>query len=265
MKSDGTTEDVLFEICPRETPIQATEPDSDWYDLDAHVDRVDGYFNSGGITDGYVEFKIELFDAAGVRVNPATFGTGGIEFRLPDNTDIWNAVTTIDPALVNPALVVADPEFPAYQTFIYRLRINHQAPNGSIAEVEASPSLEKANPCGVLRYKTNPPSPLADTSITMKFSAWHNLGFARYYYSLYRSTSDKDLIYSTNGDVGTTSATGEHTVPAPEKNITDLMGSCPMAAFSENLSVYHMAYNGWSRVGGNDRHYDRPFVLAPEE
>lgn len=257
-KADGTTEDGLFEICPRETPLQATEPDSDWYDLDAHVDRVDGYFNSGGITDGYVEFKIELFDSAGARVDPATFGTGGIKFKLPNNTDIWNAVTTIDPALVNPALLVADPEAPAYQTFIYRLRIDHRAPHGSIAEVEAGPSGTKANACGVLRYKAT------DTSITMKYSAWHTHGFARYYYSLYRSTSDKDLLYSTNGNVATSAAAGEHTVPAPQKNITNLMGSCPMAAFSENLSVYHMAYNGWSRVGGRDKHYDRPFVLAPE-
>ncbi len=251
--------DGLFEICPRETPIQGAEPDSDWYDLNVHVDRVDAYFNSSGITDGELEFKIELFNAAGARVDPATFGTGGIEFKMPNNTDIWNAVTTIDPTLVNPALLVPDPEDNTYQTLIYKLKINHQAPNGSIAEVEAHPSGEKANACGVLRYKAT------DTSITMKFSAWHNLyGFARYYYSLYRSTSDRDLQYAVNGDVGTTSAGGEHTVPAPEKNITDLMGSCPMAAFSENLSVYHMAYNGWSRVSGMDKHYDRPFVLAPE-
>jgi|GEM_PF-1122907 len=252
------TENALFEICPRETPLQASEPDSDWYDLDAHVDRVDAYYNSSAVTDGYVEFKIELFNAGGVRVNPATFGTGGIEFRLPNNTDIWNAVTTIDPALVNPALLVPDPEAPAFQTFIFRLRINHEAPNGSVAEVEAYPSGAKANACGVLRYTPT------DTSITMTYSAWHTHGFARYYYSLYRSTSDKDLLYSANGDVGTSSVTGQHSVPAPQKNITNLMGTCPMAAFSENLSVYHMAYNGWNRVGGMDKHYDRPFVLAPE-
>lgn len=252
------TEHGLFEICPRETPLQATEPDSDWYDLDAHVDRVDAYFNSSGITDGYVEFKIELFNAGGVRVNPATFGTGGIEFRLPNNTDIWNAVTTIDPALVNPTLLVPDPEAPAFQTFIFQLRINHESPSGSITEPQAHPSGATANTCGVLRYTPT------DTSITMTYSAWQSHRYAIYGYSLYRSTSDKDLLYSTSGQVGGTSATGEHTVPAPQKNITDLMGSCPMAAFSENLHIYHMAFNGWSRVGGRDKHYDRPFVLAPQ-
>jgi hypothetical protein len=31
--------------------------------------------------------------------------------------------------------------------------------------------------------------------------------------------------------------------------VTDLLGPCAEGAFSENLYVYHMNFNGWTRVG----------------
>lgn len=266
------TENGLYEICPRNTPLSGAEPDSDWYVINAYVDIMDGYYNSSSITDGYVEFKLELFKKTNPttvqRVDPATFGGSGIEFRIPDNTDIWNNVTTTDPALVNPALVVADPEAPAFQTFIFKLQINHQEVQGSIAEPITMPSGNTANPCGVLRYNpvpTAPGDPAADTHLTMKYSAWHPKGYAYYHFNICRSTSDSDVRYSTKGRAGTSSVTGEQTVPSPDNRISTLMGSCPMAAFSENMGIYHMAFSGWSRVGGMDKSFDRPFVLAPEE
>jgi hypothetical protein len=254
------TEIGVYEICPRKTPLSAVEPDSDWYVTNAYVDIMDGYYNSSSITDGYVEFKLELFKKMSAttvqRVDPATFG-GGIKIKIPSNIDIWNNVTTTDPALVNPALVVADPENPAFQTFILKLRINHEEVHGSIAEPKAMPSGNTANSCGVLRYNAT------DTYLEMKYSAWHPKGFAYYHYNICRSTSDSDVRYSTEGRVGTSSVTGEHTVPSPDNQITTLMGTCPMAAFSENMGIYHMAFSGWSRVGGMDKSFDRPFVLAP--
>ena len=154
------TQNGVFEIPPLNPPNKAAEPYAQWYVIDATVDLMNGYFDT--TTDvphgyGFVDFKLEIFDAAGNRVNPAT---KWIPFRIPSTEDVWGVITTADPATVNPALVCPEPD-PA-----------------------------------------DPTKP-------------------------------------------------------------DLLVACPAAAFSENLYIWNMAFNGWNRVGP-DASAVRAFALIPK-
>ena len=120
--------------------------------IDATVDLMNGYFDT--TTDvphgyGFADFKLEIFDAAGNRVNPAT---KGIPFRIPSTEDVWGVITTADPATVNPALVCPDPEDAAYQTFLFRLQVDNRQPTALIDEPTLQPSGNKTGPCGMTTF-----------------------------------------------------------------------------------------------------------------
>ncbi len=251
------TESNLFEIPPKDPPNLSTDPSAVWVVINAAVDLMNGYLDSRQVPDGYVEFKLELFDASGNRINPASFGTSGISFKLPSNNDIWNTVTTTDPAAVNPHLVVSDPEDPSFQTFIFRLVIDNRRPRAVIDEPYVSPSGRRTDSCGMLRYSPS------DGSVVMTYKARHPRRFAMYRFTLYRAAS---LLQKIEGHAGGMGPSGIFTVDPTHTGVSllaNLLGTCPAAAFSENLHVWNMAFNGWNRVGP-DASAVRAFALTPE-
>jgi hypothetical protein len=254
------SEKTLFEIPPQYPPNHATEPDADWYVNDATVDLMNGYFDTTDAAPGYVEFKLELFNSAGVRVNPPTVG-GGISIKLPSTEDVWGTLTTESAAVVNPALIVSDPEDAAFETFLFQLVIDNRTPTAIVEETSLSPSGTKVGICGVMNYAGT------DTSVNMPYQAKHPARFAQYRFWLVRAAA---TFYTSEGQVGDM-ATGNFSVPAPINSITNLrtitkpdgtVVLCPMVAFSENLYIWNMAFNGWSRVGP-DASAVRAFALAP--
>jgi len=48
---------------------------------------------------------------------------------------------------------------------------------------------------------------------------------------------------------------------APVATVTEILGTCPEAAFSENLYIWNMNFSGWWRVGP-DAEAVRGFALA---
>lgn len=255
------TENALFEIPPADPPNKAVEPFAQWYVIDAAVDLMNGYFDSVSSLpagSGDVEFKLELFDAAGIRVNPAALG---ILFRLPATEDVWEVITTADPATVNPALVAPDPEDPAFQTFIFRLQIDNRQPTALIDGPTISPSGNVTGPCGMTTFAAT------DKSATLPFQARHPRRFGIYSFTIYRGTVYLPAL-AMSGQVGDIGASGSFSVsaflkPDPMHLNPDLLDGCPAAAFSENLYIWNMAFNGWTRVGP-DASAVRAFALVPE-
>jgi hypothetical protein len=254
------TEDTLFEIPPG-NPLSPPQPIAMWVVHNATVDLINGYLDSTGISNGYVEFKLELFDAAGNRVDPATFMTSGIAFKLPGNNNVMGNIPLVDASTVNSALVQSDPEDPTFQAFIFRLQIDNRKPKAAIDEPHVNPSGNVAGPCGMLRYNpppTAPGDPPMDTSVTMTYQARHQRKFAQYRFRLYRG---KTHLHTEEGQAGDYGLSGSFTVAPGASQIVSLLGGCLEAAFSENLSVWNMAFNGWSRVGP-DASAVRAFALA---
>ncbi len=248
-------EDDLFEIPPETPPNAAADPTAAWVVINAGVDLMNGYLDTTKIADGFVDFKMELFDGSGSRVDPASFG-GGILFRLPANDDIWNNITTADPAAVNSDLLGPDPEAPAFQAFIFRLVIDNHKPVAVIDEPVVAPSGNSTDTCGMTRYEAT------DTYLTMPYQARHPERFALYRFWLYKAANNIHTIEGQAGDMG---ASGSFIVDPAHTGISlivNLMGGCPEAAFSENLHVWHMNFNGWHRVGP-DASAVRAFALTP--
>lgn len=243
-------ENSLFEIPPKDPPNKATEPDADWYVINVHTDLINGYLNSANEADGFVEFKVEIFDEDGTRINPATYG-GGIPFFIPDNNDIWNTVTMVDPATVNPDLVVDDPEDTSFKTFIFRLVIENRKANAFIEEPNVTPSGGLLGDCGFIRYQST------DTDVDLPFHARQHRMFAMYRFRVIRKTTEK---FKQKDQAGNMSS-----VFNPVVSLATLLAGCSdgEAAFSENLYVWHMAYNGWTRLSSLDASHVRAFALAP--
>jgi hypothetical protein len=242
------------------------EPDAEWVVYSPYVDLIAGFLDStqmrvgpaSTVAYGYVEFKIEIFKDTGARVDPATFPAGAISFKLPANDDVWNTITTVDPPLVNPDLLVPDPEAPAYQTFIFRLQIDNRAPTAVIYEPWLVPSGEKTGGCGMMHYHLASPVPTdppADTSVTITYRATHPRGFGMYRFWLYRGAA---LLRTEEGQ---TLTSGDLTFDPLASTLTNLLGPCPEAAFSENLYIWNMNFNGWWRVGP-DASAVRAFALV---
>jgi hypothetical protein len=252
---------TLFEIPPKDPPNASTDPYAAWYVIDATVDLMNAYLNTSGMTHGYVDFKVELFNSLGVRVDPATFGAGGIPFKLPSNTDVWNTVTTADAATVNPNLVVSDPEDPAFQVFMFRLQVDNRAPTANILAPTLSPSGSSAGPCGMIEFDA------ADTSATLPYEARHPMKYAMYRFRLFRAKAHLSAFMRV-GQVGDLGPSGEFAIvadlrPDPlDPSKPNLLNGCPAAAFSENLYIWNMAFNGWNRVGA-DANDVRAFALVP--
>ena len=229
------TEESLFEIPPNR---------SDWVVLNATVDLMNGYLDTTKIPNGFVDFKIELFNNDGIRIDPNSLG---IPFLLPANNDIMSTITTTAASAVNPDLVVNDPENSAYQTFMFRLVVDNSKPTASIEEPIINPSLDKE--CGMIQYSSK------KSTVTMPFTAKHPKGYAIYKFSF---TPNPQHISSK------TNYANIYDLLTPSLTVANLLTSDCVngGAFSENLYIWNMAFNGWSRVGP-DASATRAFALIP--
>jgi hypothetical protein len=100
----------------------------------------------------------------------------------------------------------------------------------------------------------------------LSYQARHPNKFAVYSFNVIRNASNVISITGQAGDMG---ATGEFKIyPLINKDeghpeLTYLLECCPDAAFSMNLYVWNMSFNGWERVG-KDASFVRAFALIPK-
>ena len=237
------SEGNLFEIPPSIPPL------GQWSIPDAVEDTTSGKFNTVAadgtpVMDGKVQIRVELFDASGAPVNILA---KGIRYFVPTSTDLSGTIHTVDASTLG--LVAGN-------TMVITLHVNNEPctaniPPPAIGGVVADPC------CGVLKYHQG-------DSLTLAWQASHPHDFATYTFGVVRGISG---VYSSSGGVSGGSFSVSRSVDhLLNDNLPSgcVPGGCPVAGFSENLSVAASATDGWSRQSQYDASFVRAFVLAPK-
>jgi hypothetical protein len=235
-KTVGTTS-PLYEIPP------AMPPQGKWSYPDAVSDLTNAILPSASYfpapASGLIELHVDLFDGGG---NPVDIGALGINYVVPTSIDFSGTIhtenATVDGLVSGSTLVL-----PLYvDNNVTSAAIDAPTLNGSPASDE----------CGVLEYGDE-----ASDSVTLGYHAHHPNGFATYGFALYRGVTEL-VPPSQSGAVGAGNFTATETAAT-------LLGSCSIAGYSENLTSWATAIDGWRRLSEYDRSAVRAFVLAPEE
>ena len=224
----------LYEIPPAMPPL------GKWVYPDAVTDLNNGTFPSVSFApppgSGLYELHVNLFDTGG---NPVDITTAGVHYVVPTSTDFSSTIFTENAA--GDGLVSGN-------TLILTLHIDNNPCTASIdaPTINGTPA---GDDCGVLDYSDS------SDSVAMTYHAHQPNGFATFAFTLYRGvnalTPPSQAGPIGGGDFSDTDSAGY------------LLGTCTIAGYSENLSVWAMAIDGWERLSNYDAHSVRAFVIAP--
>lgn len=240
-------ESALFEIPP------ALPPKGQWSTPDVVEDHTNARFPSVDLVPpaahGKYELKVDLFDAAGNRVNIDNVGGQQIQYFVPMNEDlaIPGTINTEDAAGLN---LVQDVDGSGKKSFVMTLHVDN-----NVCEAQIHPPMlnsAPANACGVLAY-----SQLADP-VSLPFKALHPNGFANYSFTVKRGVTLLPAL-SLTGVADPPGNFAQNTTVG-----TLLSANCPMAGLSEHLHVNAWATNGWGELSQYDAGDHAGFALAPE-
>lgn len=235
----------LYEIPP------ALPPQGQWSYPDLHEDLTSAKFPTADLAPptehGKYQLKIDLFDTGG---NLVDVNTLGISYRVPVNQDLSGPVVIETEDAAGLGLVV-DEDGDGKKSFLMTVHVDN---NHCTAEVQKPQLAGPANDCGVMEYD---PDSMSD-NVTMPYTAVHPNGFATYRFRLKRGIENLPSLTQTGQAVPPGSF-------SQSASVGELLGECPIAAFSEDLDVWAMATNGWGRLSGYDAGDHAAFVLAPEE
>ncbi|NTU52094.1 MAG: hypothetical protein HGA97_00020 [Chlorobiaceae bacterium] len=261
----------LFSIRPMEVPAGGIE----WSVVDEHEDLASAHFETDKLgkgdtfckraldAAGKFEIRLELFKSTGALVDwtaegidlqitnvPAPFGTNAvIAVSAPDSYRIKNS---------------------SNHTIAFRLvlRIDNNCCQASIDPVTGTGL--NVTPCGFIEYN-------AGASVTPGFKAYHPNGFATFNFNVVRGGSIAIPEASTNGKTSTLSVNTQDSPPSHAYtkpsvtasyratfSVSDLLGDCWRAAFSEALSVHTMATNGYGLLDYLDAYAHDAFALTPK-
>ena len=183
--------------------------------------------------------------------------------------------------------VIREPNTPTGKIVAFRV-VLHVDNNPCQSEInpikvtgDAPGTWETVGACGFIRYppQKTPASPPAQASIS--FRASHANNFARFLFTIVKGSagyvntvcapSDPGAIWTSLPLVNSTpvngfirDSTSTYTKQTP---VTGLVGACPdgTAAFGENLYVYALATDGWSRLYYLDSYATpKAFALQPK-
>ncbi len=238
----GTT-DNLFLIPPQNpamAPINAPETAAGWgYDTASVI------FDSKGMEDGLYEFKLELFDKNGNKINslPRNFfqvphyGTFAPSINAPDSLLILNSPT----------------EASAYHML---LRIDNQPCEADIYQINVDGVPAATNCCGFVKYQPG-------SNIEISFRAYHPYNFATFGFNVQKGTcNDAAQTGATNTSgmvIGSTFNGAVENYHRDNTSVytktftpTSLLGICApggKAAFAESLGVYTLTTDGNNYLG----------------
>src|SRR5690606_1992631 len=222
-----------------------------WSYQDAREDLTSSKFPTAVLAPaaehGKYQLKIDLFDASGNLVDADALG---ISYRVPVNQDLSSPVVieTEDAAALG---LVVDDDGDGKRSFLMTVHVDN---NLCTAQVHKPTLTAPANDCGVIEYD---PESTTDT-VTMPYTALHPNGFATYRFRLKRGVQDLPSLTQT----GQAIPPGNFSQSA---SVGELLGECPIAAFSEDLDVWAMATDGWGTLSQYNATDHAAFVLAPEE
>ncbi len=216
---------------------------------------------------GKYQIKVDLFDQNG---NLVDIDALNIKYRVPEVTDLSGIINTEDAA--HPSLMaggtdpgsglVRDDDGDGLKSFIMTLHVDNSRCSATIPAPSLDGSLA-SDECGVMKYPTADPGA---STVTMNYRPEYPNGvgsssFATYQFNLYRGANQVNIPpdLPDTGNVPNPNVTISTT-----QSVSNLLGSCTIAGYSENLHVWAMATTGWSRISSYDSHIARAFVLAPE-
>lgn len=276
----------LFKIPPADPLLNPGAVSSSWAPMvDARENSASAFFEShkmvpASAAAGKYELKLELFKVNSVThaVTQVNLTDEGVLLKVPTIAGPFGAGT------VPTRRVPHDPLYPATdmddrvikdgagKVTAFRL-VLHVDNNPCEAVInDTSVNVDIAGPCGFISY---PPGASAHFS----FKARHLNNFARFKFTLVKGSSGYQAIACAPADptvdwslapLVSDSPNGYSRSPASvfSKDIlvTDLVGPCPggKAAFGENLYVYALATDGWTRLYGLDASaLPKAFALEP--
>jgi hypothetical protein len=259
----------LFEIPPGLPPI------GQWSIPDAVEDTASAKFQTlteaplqgegeAWLKSGIYQFKLDLFNDAGNLVDVDALN---IKFRVPTSLDFSGTINTEDAA--NPIFIngssdpgaglVRDDDGDGKKSMIISVYVDNSRCKAEIPAPTVD-GIPASDDCGVISYDVNSPS-----TVVIKYRPVHPLGvgtkgFATYNFSFYRGNNQITLPpkIPDSGDTPIPPATLSTTHP-----VTDILGSCPAAAFAEYLYVAAKGITGWRRLAEYDSHAVRAFAIAP--
>ena len=260
----------LYEIPPSVPPIghwtianAVTDTENGEFDTVTHAPGITAYnpdFTAAAGSDqsGLYQLRLELFDAAGIRIDIHPFHAvlhpqgKNIKYVVPDTTNLTGTIHTVN------ANTLAQPgggTLAVDSSLILTLHIDN---NHCVARTDppVTPSGSADACCGVVSYS-------GGESVSLTYTAYHPHGFATHSLAVYRSATQ--ILPSLTGGVGTFTLTRTvadmMTLARPAACL--LKPVCTMAAFSENLKVFELATDGWGSYLGYNDEANRAFALAP--
>ncbi|MCP5152765.1 MAG: hypothetical protein H6983_01275 [Ectothiorhodospiraceae bacterium] len=260
----------LFEIKP-EVPPGGIE----WTVVDEREDLASAHFETQklGTGDtaceqaldaaGKYELKLELFkDGTGALVDwtaegidleiadvPAPFGTGTV---TATSASAYNRVLGAGGHTMGFRMVV---------------RVDNNCCEAALEPVTGTGVT--VTPCGFIEFG-------AGATATLAFRAAHPNDFATFSFSVRRGVTDQVTRASASGETGDPSVVTDDVTPPLRTYtldvsgtyretfpVTELLGPCTRAAFSEALHVWTMATDGYGRLWHLDRFAHAGFALTP--
>lgn len=260
----------LFKIRPMEVPTGGIE----WSVVDEHEDLASAHFETDKLGNGdsfcsrafdaagQYEIKLELFKSTGELVD---WTAEGIDLQITNVAAPFgsNAVTAVSA----PDLYRIKNSSNKTVAFRLVLRVDNNCCQATIDSVTGTGL--HATPCGFIEYD-------AGATVTPGFRAYHPNGFATFNFDVVRGVGTSLPVASTqqNGATGSLSvntADNSHTyakLSLTESyratfSVSDLLGDCWRAAFSESLSVHTLATNGYGTLEYLDAYAHDSFALTP--
>lgn len=241
-------------------PLAPPAPGIEWTGfIDAREDTATAFFEThlleGGNAEaaaGKYELKLELFKTDGTLVDLTAAGV------------ILKVATTDAPfgtQTVNTRTLDAAPASPDAQ-YLFKNGAGHVVGFRLVVRVDNNPCQAVINPltgagltpdedCGFLRYLTGA------TAAHISFKARHPHNFATFSFTTFRGVSKFIPEASASGPVGSSPLNGfvrdASSTFSKDVSVTTLLTSnsdhaCTKGAFAENLYVWAMATDGWSRL-----------------
>jgi hypothetical protein len=227
-------------------PDVANDPTAEW---DQNTMSIS--VNSASLQgDGLYEFKLEFFNAAGVRQNVAD------TVHQVSNPDNLGESQPAGPAFLLPA------SEDAFKPFRMRVRIDNQRCSARIYSVTVDGTAASTE-CGFVPYASK-----GSSDVNLSFRASHPNHFATFSFRVRRGTSAATLPGANTAGM-VIGATSNYTLDAGGyyRNAIkagDLLGACDKAAFAENLYVRGLHTNGTSLLNQFDASDLAAFALEPQ-
>ncbi|RMH23187.1 MAG: hypothetical protein D6696_01350 [Acidobacteria bacterium] len=263
----GPNEHNLFKIQPLGKPADLTIPPGHtfegWAPINQRQDSATGYFLSHLLAEGDAkaaagryELKLELFDAAGNRVD---LDAAGVLLKEATSPAPFTAGASTQPATAEHTLKAGGKTV----GFRFVIFVDNNPAEAEIFPVSGT-GVTVDTACGFVEYESG-------ATVDLSFKARHENGFATFNFDVHRGPSNPVSAASAAGKVGAASvngflrnpATGIFTKTVP---VTSLLGSCDNAAFSETLHVEALATDGWADLEYLDkRATPKAFALAKKK